>query len=40
MSTATIPGSVTHVWLDGGDHGLRRRDDEVAAIVRDWVLSL
>ncbi len=39
-ATATIPGSVTHVWIDGGDHGLRRRDDEVAAVVRDWVLSL
>jgi hypothetical protein len=39
-ATATIPGPVTHVWLDGGDHGLRRRDDEVAAIVRDWVLGL
>jgi uncharacterized protein len=39
-ATAAIPGSVTHVWLDGGNHGLRRRDDEVAAIVRDWVLSL
>jgi uncharacterized protein len=39
-ATAAIPGSVTHVWLDGGDHGLRRRDDEVAAILRDWVLSL
>jgi len=39
-ATATIPGPVTHFWLDGGDHGLRRRDDEVAAIVKDWVLSL
>jgi hypothetical protein len=39
-ATKTIPGPVTHVWLEGGDHGLRRRDDEVAAIVRDWVLSL
>ena len=39
-ATATIPGPVTHVWLDGGDHGLRRRDDEVASIVRDWVLGL
>jgi hypothetical protein len=39
-ATATIPGPVTHVWLDGGDHGLRRRDDAVAEIVRDWVLSL
>jgi predicted alpha/beta-hydrolase family hydrolase len=39
-ATAAIPGPVTHVWLDGGDHGLRRRDDAVAAAVRDWVLSL
>jgi predicted alpha/beta-hydrolase family hydrolase len=39
-ATAAIPGPVTHVWLDGGDHGLRRRDEAVAAAVRDWVLSL
>jgi predicted alpha/beta-hydrolase family hydrolase len=39
-ATAAIPGPVTHVWLEGGDHGLRRRDDEVAAAVRDWVLAL
>jgi hypothetical protein len=39
-ATAAIPGPVTHVWLDGGDHGLRRKDDEVAAAVRDWVLGL
>jgi len=39
-ATAAIPGPVTHVWLDGGDHGLRRRDAEVAEIVRDWVLGL
>ena len=39
-ATAAIPGPVTHVWLEGGDHGLRRRDDEVAAMVRDWVMSL
>jgi hypothetical protein len=39
-ATAAIPGPVTHVWLDGGDHGLRRRDDDVAAVVRDWVLGL
>ena len=39
-ATAAIPGPVTHVWIDGGDHGLRRRDAEVATSVRDWVLSL
>jgi len=42
LTTATkaIGGAVTHVWIEGGDHGLRRRDDEVAAVVRDWVLRL
>ena len=39
-ATKAIPGPVTHVWIDGGDHGLRRRDDEVAEIVRDWVVRL
>jgi len=28
------------VWLEGGDHGLRGRDAEVAAAVRDWVSTL
>ena len=39
-ATAAIPGPVTHVWIDGGDHGLRRKDAEVAAHVRDWFLGL
>ncbi|HVF12982.1 MAG TPA: alpha/beta family hydrolase [Acidimicrobiales bacterium] len=39
-ATATIPGPVTHVWIEGGDHGLRGRDAEVAAVVRDWVVGL
>ncbi len=39
-ATGAIPGPVTHVWLDGGDHGLRRRDEAVASIVADWVTSL
>jgi predicted alpha/beta-hydrolase family hydrolase len=40
VATATIPGAVTHVWVDGGDHGLRRRDAEVSEAVRDWLLAL
>lgn len=36
-ATAAIPGPVTHVWVDGGDHGLRRKDAEVAAAVRQWL---
>jgi len=39
-ATPTIPGPVTHVWLDGGDHGLRRRDVEVTDAVREWLLAL
>ena len=40
QATEAIPGPVTHHWIEGGDHGLRRRDDEVAAIVSDWVVGL
>jgi uncharacterized protein len=36
-ATARIPGPVTHVWIDGADHGLRRRDAEVAAVVSAWL---
>jgi uncharacterized protein len=39
-ATKTIPGDVTHLWIDGGDHGLRRKDDQVADIVSDWVRGL
>jgi hypothetical protein len=39
-ATAGIPGPVTHCWLDGGDHGLRGRDAQVAEVVRDWVTAL
>jgi predicted alpha/beta-hydrolase family hydrolase len=39
-STAAIPGRVTHAWIDGGDHGLRRRDTEVADVVGAWLGDL
>lgn len=35
-----IPGPVTHHWIDGGDHGLRAKDDEVAAAAKKWVARL
>ena len=35
-ATKAIPGEVTHVWIDGGDHGLRGRDAPVAEAVRRW----
>ncbi len=39
-ATATIPTPVTHLWLDGADHSLRRRDPAVAAAVAHWLLPL
>ncbi len=38
-ATAEIPGPVTKVWLEGGDHGLRRWDAEVARTVADWLIG-
>ena len=39
-ATAAIPGAVTHVWIEGGDHGLKGEDAPVAAAVRAWVGGL
>jgi uncharacterized protein len=39
-ATKSIIGPVTHVWIERGDHGLRRKDDEVAGAVRDWLTAL
>jgi len=36
-ATAAIPGPVSHAWIDGGDHGLRRKDDQVVAAVKEWI---
>lgn len=38
-ATAQIPGAVTHTWIEGGDHGLRRRDALVAEAVAAWVAA-
>ena len=38
--TATIPGPVTHVWIDGGRHDLKGADAAVAAAVVDWAVAL
>jgi hypothetical protein len=39
-ATVAIPGDVTHVWIEGGDHGLRRKDGQVAAAVTEWLTRL
>jgi len=36
-ATSAIPGAVTHIWIERGDHGLRGRDVEVATAVGDWI---
>jgi len=40
VATTAIPGPVTHVWLDGKDHGLRGCDGQVAATLVAWLESL
>ena len=39
-AAVAIAGAVTHVWIDGGDHGLRGKDAEVAAAVVEWLGSV
>jgi uncharacterized protein len=36
-ATSLIAGPVTHAWISGGDHGLRRHDADVAAAVVAWL---
>ena len=37
--STVIAGPVTTRWVEGGDHGLRRRDDQVALLVTSWLSS-
>ena len=39
-ATGAIPGPVTHVWIEGGNHGLKGKDGPVAAAVQSWIASL
>ena len=36
-ATASIPGPVTHVWLEGKGHDLKGADDRIAAAVTAWL---
>jgi predicted alpha/beta-hydrolase family hydrolase len=36
-ATAAVGGPVTHHWIEGRDHSLRRSDDEVATVVAGWL---
>jgi len=39
-ATAAIPGQVTHVWIEGGSHGLRGKAPQLTDAVREWVVAL
>jgi predicted alpha/beta-hydrolase family hydrolase len=39
-ATAAIPGPVTHVWLEGRDHGLRGADASVVDAVTAWFTTI
>src|SRR5262245_11370378 len=39
-ATATIPGPVTHEWIDGGRHELRGADQRIASTVAGWLRGL
>lgn len=36
-ATHLIAGPVTHVWIEGGGHGLKGADAEVAESVAKWL---
>jgi predicted alpha/beta-hydrolase family hydrolase len=38
--TASIPGPVTHVWIEGKGHDLKGCDARVAEVVAEWVRGL
>jgi len=38
-ATAAIPGPVSHAWLEGADHGLRRHGAAAAASILQWLAS-
>lgn len=39
-ATSVIPGPVTHVWIEGQDHGLRGGDAAVVAATLEWLSTL
>lgn len=39
-ATAQIAGPVQHVWIEGADHSLRRKDAHIAEIAAEWIGQL
>ena len=40
VASATIPGPVTHVWIEGKGHELKGADAKVASSVAEWLRGL
>lgn len=38
-AVTAIPGQVTNVWVEGGDHGLRGRDAQVGEEIARWAVG-
>lgn len=38
--TAKIPGKVTHHFIEGARHELKKKDAEIAEVIQAWLLSL
>ncbi len=38
--TATIPGPVTHEWLEGKTHELRGADQKIAELTKAWIAGV
>ena len=38
--TATIPGPVTHHWVQGKGHDLKGADAEIARVAAEWIAAL
>ena len=39
-ATATVPGPVTHLWIEGGRHDLKGADARLAATIVEWFTTL
>ncbi len=38
--TSTIPGAVTHEFIESGRHDLKNKDAVIAGLITDWMASL
>jgi predicted alpha/beta-hydrolase family hydrolase len=38
--TKAIPGPVTHVWIEGVGHELKRADAQIVTSIQDWLAEL